>query len=104
MFFHSSAKAKQQAATRERHLGKIRAEFELIERNLGKYSLKTAEIIRRRLEQARGKYTEGKLFQYTLTEQAAKFQLQWHIEGNPGYVFRAQRIHSLYQPGIGDPR
>jgi transposase len=80
MFFHSSAKAKQQAATRERHLGKIRAEFELVERNLGKYSLKTAETIRRRLEQARGKYTEGKLFQYTLTEQAGKFQLQWHID------------------------
>jgi outer membrane protein assembly factor BamB len=22
----------------------------------------------------------------------------WRLEGNPGYVFRAQRIHSLYQP------
>ena len=28
----------------------------------------------------------------------------WRLEGNPGYVFRAQRIHSLYQPGVGDPR
>ena len=25
----------------------------------------------------------------------------WEIEGNPGYIFRAQRIRSLYQPGIG---
>jgi hypothetical protein len=25
----------------------------------------------------------------------------WEIEGNPGYIFRAQRIHSLYHPGIG---
>ena len=23
----------------------------------------------------------------------------WHIDGNPGYVFRAQRIRSLYDPG-----
>jgi hypothetical protein len=23
----------------------------------------------------------------------------WHIDGNPGYVFRAQRIRSLYNPG-----
>jgi hypothetical protein len=28
----------------------------------------------------------------------------WRILGNPGYVFRAQRIRSLYKPGIGDPR
>jgi hypothetical protein len=25
----------------------------------------------------------------------------WEIEGDPGYVFRAQRIHSLYHPEIG---
>ena len=25
----------------------------------------------------------------------------WRIEGNPGYVFRAQRIRSLYEPGVG---
>lgn len=24
----------------------------------------------------------------------------WRIDGNPGYVFRAQRIRSLYQPGV----
>ena len=28
----------------------------------------------------------------------------WKLMGNPGYVFRAQRIRSLYQPGMGDPR
>jgi Arylsulfotransferase (ASST) len=28
----------------------------------------------------------------------------WRIEGNPGYVFRAQRIRSLYTPGVGMPR
>lgn len=28
----------------------------------------------------------------------------WRINGNPGYVFRAQRIHSLYAPGVGSAR
>lgn len=28
----------------------------------------------------------------------------WRIEGNPGYVFRAQRIKSLYAPGVGTAR
>jgi hypothetical protein len=28
----------------------------------------------------------------------------WRIEGSSGYVFRAERIHSLYRPGVGDPR
>lgn len=28
----------------------------------------------------------------------------WEVEGNPGYVFRAQRIRSLYHPGEGLPR
>ena len=31
-------------------------------------------------------------------------RLVWRIEGNPGYVFRAQRIRSLYAPGVGMPR
>jgi hypothetical protein len=28
----------------------------------------------------------------------------WQIDGNPGYVFRAQKFPSLYRPGIGAPR
>ncbi|HKS06784.1 MAG TPA: arylsulfotransferase family protein [Gemmatimonadaceae bacterium] len=28
----------------------------------------------------------------------------WRIDGNPGYVFRAQRIASLYAPGVGTSR
>jgi hypothetical protein len=28
----------------------------------------------------------------------------WRITGNPGYVFRAERIRSLYNPGKGDTR
>ncbi|HKP28007.1 MAG TPA: arylsulfotransferase family protein [Gemmatimonadales bacterium] len=31
-------------------------------------------------------------------------QVQWRIYGDPGYVFRAQRILSLYSPGVGLPR
>ena len=80
IFVHSSAKAKQQAATRERHLTKIRAEFEQVEKILGKYSLKTEAAIQRRLEQARSKYSEGKLFSYTLTSKRGKFALTWQID------------------------
>lgn len=28
----------------------------------------------------------------------------WRLTGKTGYVFRAQRIRSLYAPGVGDPR
>ena len=58
----SSAKAKKQAETRKRHWAKIRAEFEQVGTILGNYSLKTEAAIRRRLEQARSKYPEGKVF------------------------------------------
>ncbi len=80
IFVHSSAKAKQQAATRERHLAKIRAEFKQVEKILGKYSLKTEEAIRRRLEKACSKYSEGKHFSYTLTAKGGEFALTWQID------------------------
>lgn len=37
-------------------------------------------------------------------EYDASGRMVWHIEGNPGYVFRAQRITSLYAPGAGTSR
>src|SRR2546426_8019540 len=37
-------------------------------------------------------------------EYDASGRMVWHIEGNPGYVFRAQRIWSLYRPGVGSSR
>lgn len=37
-------------------------------------------------------------------EYDASGNVVWRIEGNPGYIFRAQRIRSLYSAGIGDPR
>lgn len=37
-------------------------------------------------------------------EYDAAGRLTWRIEGNPGYVFRAQRIRSLYAPGVGTAR
>ncbi len=43
--------------------------------------------------------TEGRVH-----EVDAAGQVLWRIEGNPGYVFRAQRIASLYHPGVGLPR
>jgi transposase len=94
IFVHSSAKAKQQAATRERHLTKIRAEFEQVEKILGKYSLKTEEAIRRRLEQARSKYSEGKLFSYTLMSKRGKFALTWQIDATA--LERLQELEGVF--------
>jgi transposase len=94
IFVHSSAKAKQQAATRERHLTKIRAEFEQVEKILGKYSMKTEEAIRRRLEQARSKYSEGKLFSYTLMSKRGKFALTWQIDATA--LERLQELEGVF--------
>lgn len=80
LFVHSSAKAERQATTRERHLAKIRAEFEQVEKILGKYSLKTEAAIRQRLEKARSMYGEGKCFSYELTSTKGKFALTWQID------------------------
>jgi transposase len=80
IFVHSSAKAERQAETRERHMAKIRAEFEQVQKILGKYSLKTDAAIRQRLEKARSKYSEGKLFSYTLTSNDGTFALTWQID------------------------
>lgn len=43
--------------------------------------------------------TAGRVEEYN-----AAGQVVWHIDGNAGYVFRAQRVSSLYTPGVGTPR
>jgi hypothetical protein len=81
IFVWSEAKARQEAATRERHVGKIRGEFEAVGRNLGRYSLKTTEAIVRRLEAAKGKYGEGELFAYHLEQDpSGRFRLDWGLD------------------------
>lgn len=95
IFVWSEAKARQEAATRERHLDKMRAEFEAIVRNLNKYSLKTEETIRRRVEAARAKYNEGDLFTYTLTkDRHGRFDLQWKIDGQA--LERRKLVEGVY--------
>jgi hypothetical protein len=37
-------------------------------------------------------------------EYDAAGMVRWRIAGDPGYVFRAQRIASLYRPGVGTER
>lgn len=43
--------------------------------------------------------TAGRVEEYDATGRVV-----WQIAGNPGYVFRAQRIASLYAPGVGTSR
>lgn len=81
VFVWSESKARQEAATRQRHLGKIREVFEHVARNLNRYRLKTAEAVRKRLEAARSRYAEGKLFVYTLSVDAeGRLTLAWRID------------------------
>ena len=64
-------------------------------RNLNKYSLKTEETIRRRLEAARAKYNEGDLFTYTLTkDRPGRFDLQWKIDGKA--LERRKLVEGVY--------
>jgi transposase len=81
LFVWSQAKERQEASTRERHVAKIQEEFDAVQRTLNKYSLKTEEAVRRRLEAARAKYAEGKLFTYHLeTRRSGLLQLQWQLD------------------------
>lgn len=81
IFFWSESKARQEAATRQRHTAKVVAEFEAVRRNLGRYSLKTTEAIVRRLEAAKGKYPEGALLEYRLAKDAdGRFRLTWETD------------------------
>ena len=81
IYIWSERKARDEAKTRDRHIQKIRDEFETVERNLNKFSLKTEDKIIRRLEKAKAKYSEGSLFTYTLTQdRGKKFQLRYELD------------------------
>ena len=51
-----------------------------LESAINKYKLKTREAIIARLEKAKGKYDEGKLFTYELHGQAGRFRLNWRLD------------------------
>lgn len=95
IFVWSEAKQRQQSQTRERHLGKVREEFETVERNLNKYNLKTEKAIIARLERAKAKYDIGKVFEYTLTKRRnGQFVLSWSI--NEDKLARRQALEGVY--------
>jgi transposase len=94
LFVWSEAKARQEATTRERHVGKIRQEFEAVERNLNRYTLKTRDAIVKRLELAKAKYGEGQLFTYELTEGRGAFTLRWRLD--PKALQEWQALEGVY--------
>jgi transposase len=95
IFVWSQSKARQEAVTRERHLGKVREMFEAVGKNLNRYSLKTREAIVRRLEQAKGRYAEGKLIEYELSEErSGRFALKWKIDRKA--LERCQLLEGVY--------
>jgi len=94
LFVWSQAKARQEAQTRERHVAKIRAEFDKVQSNLNRYTLTTRDAIVRRLELAKAKYSEGRLFSYELTEKKGTFTLQWRLE--PKALQEWQALEGVY--------
>src|SRR3954451_20127 len=103
IFVWSESKARQEAVTRERHVAKIRAEFEAVQRNLGRYSLKTTEAIVRRLEAAKAKYGEGALFDYRLSQdEAGQFRLDWGLGAEA--LQRWQDLEGVYVLKTNLPR
>ncbi len=81
VFVWSEAKQRQQAQTRERHLSKVREEFETVERNLNKYHLTSEQTIIGRLERAKAKYEIGSVFAYELKRnRRGQFVLRWSID------------------------
>ena len=94
IFVWSEAKARQEAETRERHIEKIREEFEKVEKNLNKYSLKTDDKIVRRLEQAKAKYREGQAFDYELKKHRGQFTLSWKL--NQRRLTRQKLLEGVY--------
>src|SRR3954453_18988391 len=98
IFVWSESKARQEATTRERHTAKVVAEFEAVQRDLGRYSLKTTEAIVRRLEAAKGKYVEGALFDYRLVKGPdGPFQLTWQLDAGALERWR----NAVAKPGGG---
>jgi transposase len=95
VFVWSESKARQEASTRERHTAKVVAEFEAVQRNLGRYSLKTTEAIVRRLEAAKGKYAEGALLDYRLVQESdGGFTLTWQFDAKA--LQRWQHLEGVY--------
>lgn len=95
VFVWSEAKARQEATTRARHVAKIRAEFAAVAGNLNRYSLKSRDNVLRRLEAAKAKYAEGKLFDYEVSEQrGGKLALQWGI--NSQRLQEWQHLEGVY--------
>jgi transposase len=91
----SEAKARQEAATRQRHLDKIRVDFEHIAKNLNRYRLKTSSDVQRRLDAAKRRYSEGKMFHYEVTEDRdGRLTLTWQIDAKE--LARAAELDGVF--------
>jgi transposase len=95
LFIWSEAKARQEADTRQRHLAKIKEVFAKTTKNLNRYKLKTVQDVTRRLEAARSRYPEGKLFVYEAGEdQEGRLTLEWHIDAQA--VARRESLEGVF--------
>jgi transposase len=94
IFVWSERKARDEAKTRDRHIAKIREEFDKVVENLNKFSLKTEDAVIRRLEKAKAKYNEGSVFEYDLTKSKGKLQLKYHVDSKA--LSRLRQLEGLF--------
>jgi transposase len=81
LFVWSELKARQAARTRKRHIDKIAATFAQVSKTLNRYQLKTKAKVSERLEAAKHRYGEGRLFHYGIEEDAqGALTLTWSID------------------------
>ena len=94
IYVWSERKARDEAKTRDRHIEKIREEFDKVVKNLNKFSLKTEEAVVRRLEKAKARYNEGSVFEYELTKSKGKLQLKYHVDSRA--LSRLKQLEGLF--------
>jgi transposase len=95
LFIWSEAKARQEAATRQRHIAKIKDVFVKTAKNLNRYKLKTVAEVTRRLEAARSRYVEGRWFVYAVGEDIqGRLTLAWHLDRKA--VARCESLEGVF--------
>ena len=94
IYVWSERKARDEAKTRNRHIEKIREEFDKVAKNLNKFSLKTEEAVVRRLEKAKSKYSEGGVFEYELTNSNGKLELKYRTDSKA--LTRLKQLEGLF--------
>lgn len=99
IYIYSTEKAKQEKATKERHLKKIIVELEKLKRTAGKYNYKTKKDVEKKAAQifSKKKSHYMKFFDYTISNNGTAPAFDFKIlEGEIEFDNRTDGFYSLY--------